>query len=108
MYSKGEIVLIPFPFSDLSDQKVRPAIIVSNNIVNNTNDCLFAQITSNIKNDEFSFVLNDNDLTNSLRIPSEVRTQKLFTGNKDLIRRTISTLKSHKQQELSEKIKKLF
>ena len=108
MYSQGEIVLIPFPFSDLSNQKVRPAIIISNSIVNKTNDYLFAQITSKIKNDEFSFVLNDNDLTNSLNKPSEVRTQKLFTGNKDLIRQSISTLKFHKQQELSEKIKKLF
>ena len=41
---KGKIVLIPFPFTDLSGSKVRPAIILSNN--KKGEDCLVAFISS--------------------------------------------------------------
>lgn len=31
MFERGRIILVPFPFTDLTAQKVRPALIVSNN-----------------------------------------------------------------------------
>lgn len=89
MCVKGKIVLLPFPFTDLQRKKVRPAIVISNDKVNNTGDCLFAAITGRIKNDEFSFELKDDDLTSSLKKPSEVRIHKLFTGEKSLIIKSI-------------------
>ena len=53
-YKKGDIVIIGFPFSDLSRTKKRPALIISNDTVNNTGDYLVVQVTSKIRNDIFS------------------------------------------------------
>lgn len=47
-YNKWDVVLVPFPFSDLSAIKKRPALIVSPNIYNDGNDIIIAFITTNI------------------------------------------------------------
>lgn len=92
-YLQGDIVLIPFPFSNLSNSKPRPAIIISNSRVNKTQDIILAQITSNIQNDEFSFPINDKIVTNPLRENCEIRCHKLFTASKEIVLRKISSLK---------------
>ena len=103
-YLRGDIVLINFPFTDLSGTKVRPAIVISNAKVNKTQDLILAQITSNISNDEFSFEIKDKDVTHPLRGYSEVRCHKIFTGSKTLISKKISSLKSTKQTDLYNQI----
>ena len=48
-FQRGDVVLVPFPFSDLSTTKVRPAIIVSSTLYHNTEpDLVLAAITSNV------------------------------------------------------------
>jgi mRNA interferase MazF len=48
-FQRGDIVLVPFPFSDLSTTKVRPAIIVSSTLYHSTEpDLILAAITSKI------------------------------------------------------------
>jgi len=50
MYKRGEIVLIPVPFSDLSSVKKRPVLVISNTSHNFTSsDILVAAITSNLQ-----------------------------------------------------------
>lgn len=34
MYNQREIILVPFPYSDLTSSKQRPALIISNSLVN--------------------------------------------------------------------------
>lgn len=46
MIQQGQIVYIPFPFSNLSTSKPRPALIISNRIVNNTNDAIMVAIST--------------------------------------------------------------
>ena len=108
MSSKGDIVLLPFPFTDLGNSKVRPAVIVSNDKLNKTEDCIFAAISSVPKNDQFSFFIDNKDLTNPLKLKSQVRIHKIFTGQKKLILKAISKLKTEKQKELATKIKELL
>lgn len=103
-YSRGDIVLIPFPFTDLSGNKVRPAIVISNAKVNKTSDLILAQITSDRKGDEFSFELKDKDVTRSLDGYSEIRCHKIFTGKKDITKKKISALKADSQIALYERI----
>ncbi len=46
LYNKWEIVLVPFPFTDLSSTKKRPALIVSPNVYNIGQDVVIAFVTS--------------------------------------------------------------
>jgi mRNA interferase MazF len=48
-YQRGDIVLVPFPFTDLSSTKKRPALIISNDEVNVTGDFTVVMITSQDK-----------------------------------------------------------
>jgi len=45
-FKQGDIVTVNFPFSDLTNTKKRPALVVSKSKVNNTGDYLLVQITS--------------------------------------------------------------
>lgn len=65
-YKKGDIVIIGFPFSNLSTTKKRPALIISNEIVNNTGDFLMVQVTSKIRNDSLSLPVNQTDFVNTM------------------------------------------
>jgi mRNA interferase MazF len=85
-YARGEIVWVKFPFSDTTTTKLRPALIISNNLVNRTGDYLMMQITSRLRNDSLSFVIKDSDFTSSpLLKQSELRLHKVFILNETLI-----------------------
>ena len=66
-YSQGDIVLVPFPFSNQGGSKPRPAIVVSNSKVNKSKDIILAQITSIQRADEYSYVLENKMITHLLR-----------------------------------------
>lgn len=68
MYKQGDIVKVPFLFSDDRGSKPRPAVIISNINVNNTNDVIMAQITAKPRKDNFSFHLNPEGLEINLII----------------------------------------
>ena len=74
MYKQGEIVAVKFPFTDGTEFKKRPVLIVSNELVNNTNDYLVIQITSKYNNDNLSVLINNSDCVLPLPLKSYVRT----------------------------------
>ena len=86
-YNKGDIVIIGFPFSDLSRTKKRPALIISNDTVNNTGDYLMVQVTSKIRNDSLSLPINKSDFVNGKELPLQscIRLHKIFLLNESLI-----------------------
>lgn len=85
-YSRGEIVWVKFPFSDTTTTKLRPALIISNELVNRTGDYLMMQITSRLRNDSLSYVINENDYSGSpLLKQSELRLHKIFILSEPLI-----------------------
>ena len=86
---QGDIVLVPFSFSDQTTSKVRPAIVISNPLVNKGLDVLLAAITSTIRNEPFSFKLMDKDVTKPLDGDSEIRCDKIMTCDKTLIQKKI-------------------
>lgn len=86
----GSVVLIPFPFSNLTQAKLRPAIILAG--VNN-DDWIFCQITSNPHADIAAIKISDSTfLKGSLQRDSYVRPGKIFTGNTDLIIKVVGIL----------------
>jgi mRNA interferase MazF len=93
MYKQADIVVVRFPFTDGSEFKKRPALVISNSSVNKTEDYLMVQITSKLNNDGLSIPIEDLDCSKSLPLKSYLRTHKIFTVNKSLILSKISTVK---------------
>ncbi|HEY3476243.1 MAG TPA: type II toxin-antitoxin system PemK/MazF family toxin [Anaerolineales bacterium] len=100
--TSGQIVLIPFPFSDLSEAKMRPAVVLA---FAGRTDWILCQITSNPYGDERAIVLNDSDFyEGSLRVKSYARPGKLFTASNNIIAGEVGTLKAEIFQKLIDSI----
>ena len=92
-FQRNDVVLVPFPFSDLSATKVRPAVIVSSALYHSTEpDLLLAALTSKIAaaTGPFDYVLNDWQ-TAGLRYPSAFK-PVIFTLDPARILHRIGTL----------------
>lgn len=90
LLAAGQIALLPFPFSDLSRNKLRPAVILTGT---GREDWIVCQITSNPFGDPHSIVLRPSDFaTGMLQRISYVRPGKLFTAHQSLIQAAIGTL----------------
>jgi mRNA interferase MazF len=94
-YKKGDIVIVKFPFSDLSNSKKRPALIISNEVVNQTGDYLLVQITSKEKTDYFSCAISEFDFISEKALPlkSNIRLHKIFLLNEKLIIKKYTSVK---------------
>lgn len=105
-FVKGDIVVIPFPFSDLSASKKRPALIVASL---DGNDCILAQITSIERFDSYALSLVDKDfVTGKLPHESNIRPNKLFTADKSIIAYKTWQVKKIKQKEVEDTLIKIF
>lgn len=93
---QGDIVSVDFPFSDGTQIKRRPALVLSGEIINQTGDILLMQITSKSRNDELSILIENSDLATPLPLKSFVRLHKVFTLDKSLIVKSISHLNQTK------------
>ena len=88
----GSVVLVPFPFSDLSETKLRPALVLAGA---GRGDWILCQITSNPYGDANAVELRgDSFQTGSLRVVSYARPGKLFTANCSLILAEVGKLKT--------------
>lgn len=92
------MVVVPFPFSDLSNAKRRPAVVVA---VLTGDDYILCQVTSQAKHDQYSVSLLDSDFeTGGLKQPSYIRPNKLFTADKHIILYQAGQLKLEKLTEM--------
>jgi mRNA interferase MazF len=88
--STGEVVLVPFPFSDLSGSKVRPAVCLADA---GRGDWILCQITSKAYGDPNAVPLTAADFTTGgLLISSFARPGKLFTASTNLLVRSVGKL----------------
>jgi mRNA interferase MazF len=82
-FIKGDIVIIPFPFTDLSGSKKRPAFVVTDL---SGDDIIICQITSKSKSDTFAIPICTHDfISGGLPIDSFIRPNKIFTADKNII-----------------------
>ena len=87
----GAVVLVRFPFSDLSQTKLRPAVVLADA---GRDDWILCQITSRPYGDARALPLDDASFAvGSLRVTSYARPGKLFTGNRDVMVAQVGTLK---------------
>ena len=82
-FVKGDIVIVPFPFSDLSATKRRPALVIA---TLTGDDLILCQITSHPYGDAAAVPLDTATFARgSLKVQSYARPGKLFTASGDLI-----------------------
>ena len=79
-FTKGQIVLFPFPFTDLFNRKLRPCLVLSDVM---GEDVVLCQITSQkIRSDSYSVPLVFSETKNgSLKVDSYIRCNMLFTAD---------------------------
>jgi len=102
----GDIVVVSFPFSDLSGQKMRPALVVAEV---EFGDLILCQITSKPYSSKTAFPIQNSDFQKgNLPVISYVRPDKLFTAEASIIQREAGKLKDSVQNTILSQIKDLF
>jgi mRNA interferase MazF len=102
----GDVVVAPFPFSDLSATKKRPALVVA---TLTGNDVILCQITSQVVVDSYAVPLIDGDFTSGgLRQASNIRPNRLFTAETSIILYRAGTISTAKLQEVRTKLMQLL
>ena len=103
--SAASVVLVSFPFSDLSQTKLRPAVVLANAGIQ---DSVLCQVTSNAYADAQAVEITDSDfLSGGLLRTSYARPGKLFTANRSLIVREVGVLKDESFELIIEAVIKL-
>ena len=107
-FSQGDVVLVPFPFTDLSAIKQRPALVLSPERINKVRtDLVVAAITSQIPDviGEDEILLSDTDLrTAGLPKPSVIKLGKIFTIHQGLIRKKLGRVSDSTLQNILQKL----
>jgi len=101
-FVKGDIIVIPFPFSDLSTTKKRPAMVLKEL---KGEDLILCQITSKNTKDTYSIPLSEKEFkTGTLKQDSNIRPNKIFTAETSIIEYKAGSLKETKTKETIEKV----
>lgn len=95
-FSAGEVVVVPFPYTDLRSSKVRPALVLSRAAFNDRSpDIILCAITSKLVNSEHSVLIDDEDMAEGKLVkPSRVKVANLATVEKAVIRAKVGRLKT--------------
>ena len=101
---------MPFPFTDLSEEKVRPVLIISNNDYSKLfSDIVVIPITSKIKDKDYSFTINNEDLEDGMLITqSSIKTNVIITLDKKKVIKRIAKLSIKKFQNVRNKVISIF
>lgn len=98
MYDQGDIVLIPFPYSDLTSSKKRPALIISKNQMDKMQDKICCLITSKYHKGILEIKRNHFE-TGNLPFKSFVKPHRIFTIDQNIILKKLCKINKtfHKQ-----------
>jgi len=95
-FNRGDVVLVPFPFTDLTTQKQRPGLVISSKSFNDSSaDAILLAITSQVPKDlqRNDYPLGqDEQEKGGLPKPSVVKAAKVVTLSQGLIRKTLGRL----------------
>ena len=95
VYRQGDVVLVFFPFTDLSSSKKRPALVVSPDSMNaRLDDLVLVAVTSRLSGGLGTVLIRQSDVeAGMLPKNSEVRIAKLFTLHTSLVVRRLCRLR---------------
>ena len=101
-FMKGDVIVLPFPFSDLTSSKKRPAIVVASLT---GDDILVCQVTSKALSANYAVSITRADFTvGRLQQQSNVRPNRLFTADSRIVLYRAAKLTSQKMAEVTAKI----
>lgn len=108
--SQRNIILIPFPFSDLSSAKVRPALVISSDIYHKAfRDAVVLALTSNLSSSDYKVFIETQDLeTGNLPVKSAVRVDKPFSILQNKVLKIQAKITSAKFAEVKAVINRLI
>ena len=102
----GSVVLVRFPFSDLSQSKLRPAVVLADC---GRGDWLLCQLTSNAYSDARAVELQAGDFrVGSLQVTSYARPGKLFTAHQTLLAAEVGALSQSSLKRITDAIVQLI
>ncbi len=101
---KGDIVVVDFPFTDLSGSKLRPSLI----LLENKFDYVICFVSSNLKiKEHYDIVLSPTDL-NGLKKESLLKTNKIMTIDKAHVQGIIGHITNNEIEMLNKNIVALY
>lgn len=111
-YKPGDVILIPFPFTDFSTLKQRPALVISSSTFNESqSDIIVAAITSHIiaplRNGEFLIPEHEKDKSGLLG-KSIIKLGKIVTIDKRLVRKSLGNLSNKTTKTIVSEIHKIL
>ena len=102
----GDVVIIPFPFSDLTQTKRRPALVLADL---DGDDLILCMITSRDVRDRHAMPLDASDFASGgLPVQSNIRPSRLFTADAAIILKVVGRLKSEKLSTVRVQVAKLI
>ncbi len=109
IFKCGDVVLLPFPFTDLTTSKQRPAVIISSSWFNsNRKDIIVAAITSqvppNLAKDEVIFPAQEQSQA-GLPKPSLVKVTKIVTIDQALVKKRLGSISKKYMKKLMKILK---
>ncbi len=111
IYRQRDIVLVPFPFSDLSGQKVRPVLILSNDAYNQRSaDVVVCGLTTNLRPTPYSIIVNVTDVEQPgrLRHKSKIKADAIASLEQTILLKRIACLKLSVFKQVVAKIEDLI
>jgi mRNA interferase MazF len=101
-FVSGEVVVVPFPFSDLASVKVRPALVL---VALTRGDLILCQITSQSAGHPDAVAILSTDFnTGGLRRHSFALPHRVVTANEVCVHRSVGRLKPDKLNEIRERV----
>lgn len=104
-FVRGDVVVLPFPFSDLSATKRRPALVIA---ALPGDDVILCQITSQARIDPYAIPLIAADFKQgALRHPSSIRPNRLFTADSNIVLYRTGVVSDAKLQQVAAAITRI-
>lgn len=101
-FIKGDVVVIPFPFSNLGQSKRRPALVLASPV---GDDVILCQITSKNTEDGYAIPIEDTSFkSGGLKQTSNIRPNRLFTADTHIILYRVGTIKKEKLDHVVNKV----
>ena len=101
MYNQRDIIIIPFPYSDLTGAKQRPALILSNDLINKTEDRICCLITSN---EPLNGIIIDSLEEGKLPFKSWVKPYRVFTVHEKIIKKKLCVITKNFHNKIIENL----